>query len=162
MLVFSGGLGNLTRGVFDRLEAELFADIAVGRGVPEERILIENRSTNTGENVRFSRQLLASKGWDPSSFLLVQKPYMERRALATFQAQWPGKKAVVSSPPLDFLDYPNEEIPLEKVIHILVGDLQRLRLYPEKGFSVPQEMPDAVWAAYENLVAAGFTGHLVK
>jgi hypothetical protein len=40
--------------------------------------------------------------------------------------------------------------------------LQRIRIYPEKGFQIPQEIPDHVWAAFEELVARGYTGHLVR
>ena len=43
LLIFSGGLGNLTRGLWDQPEAERFAAIAVRVGVPREKILIENR-----------------------------------------------------------------------------------------------------------------------
>ncbi|HEY8462040.1 MAG TPA: YdcF family protein, partial [Blastocatellia bacterium] len=78
LVVFSGNVGALTRERFDRPEAELFAEIALRRGVPESAILIEAESTNTGENVVFSRRLLESKGIDPESLILVQKPYMER------------------------------------------------------------------------------------
>ena len=83
LLVCSGHLGGLTSGMWTRSEAEIFADVAVGRGVPRERILIERRSTNTGENVDFSRQLLAERGIPVSRAIAVQKPYMERRTLAT-------------------------------------------------------------------------------
>src|SRR5215471_7721299 len=88
LLVFSGNAGALTRERFNKPEAEMFAEIALQRGVPEGAILIEAESTNTGENVTFSRRLLESKGvyrekgsgkW-PDSLILVQKPYMERRA----------------------------------------------------------------------------------
>jgi hypothetical protein len=51
LLIFSGGLGAITRQFWSEPEADQFASIAVGMGVPRERILIENRSTNTGENV---------------------------------------------------------------------------------------------------------------
>ena len=43
LLVCSGHLGGLTSGMWTRSEAEIFADVAVGRGVPRERILIESR-----------------------------------------------------------------------------------------------------------------------
>jgi hypothetical protein len=43
----------------------------------------------------------------------------------------------------------------------MVGDLQRIREYPARGFQVPQVIPEDVWAAYEALVAAGFDRHLV-
>ena len=45
---------------------------------------------------------------------------------------------------------------------MMMGDLQRIKLYPEKGFQVYQEIPDDVWAAYEELVAMGFDKQLVK
>ena len=161
-LIFSGGLGNLTTGVFKKSEAEIFADIAKSKGVPEDKILIENKSTNTGENVQFTKQLLKDKGLDLTSFILVQKPYMERRTYATFRKVWPEKEFIVTSPQVSFEDYPNDEIPKEKVINIMVGDLQRIKVYPEKGFQIPQEIPQEVWEAYEKLVDAGFTQHLIK
>jgi uncharacterized SAM-binding protein YcdF (DUF218 family) len=160
-IVFTGGLGNLTRELWDEPEARKFARIARERGVPEDAILVEDRSTNTGENVRFTRKLLEEKGVDPDRFLLVQKPYMERRTYATFRRVWPEKEAQVTSPPLEFDDYPNEEISKERVIHIMVGDLQRIRIYPRKGFQIEQEIPEEVWSAYERLVALGFTDNLV-
>lgn len=162
LLILSGGLGNLTRGVWDEPEAERFAGVARRMGVPEAALLIENRSTNTGENIRFTRELLASRGLDPESFLVVQKPYMERRSFATFKLHWPDKRLVIASPPIAFADYPNAEIPLDQVIHVLVGDLQRVRIYPERGFQIPQPIPDEVWRAYERLVELGFTGHLAR
>ena len=162
LLVLSGGLGNLTRGVWDEPEARKFARVARSLGVPEESILIEDRSTNTGENVHFTRALLLERGLDPASFILVQKPYMERRTYATFRKAWPEKTAVVTSPSISYEDYPNEEIPLERVIHIMVGDLQRLRVYPARGFQIEQEIPDEVWDAYERLVALGYTENLIR
>ena len=65
LLIFAGGLGAITRHLWHEPEADQFAAIAAGMGVPKERILVENRSTNTGENVQFTRQLLAEKGLDP-------------------------------------------------------------------------------------------------
>jgi uncharacterized SAM-binding protein YcdF (DUF218 family) len=165
LLVFSGGLGAITRNLWSEPEAELFARVARGMGVPAERIVVETRSTNTGENVQFTRRLLAERGLDPESFILVQKPYMERRAYATFRRYWPEKRAVVTSPQFSFEEYlknhSNGALTEEDVVCIMVGDLQRIRLYPERGFQIPQEIPDEVWAAYEELVAAGYDKHLI-
>jgi uncharacterized SAM-binding protein YcdF (DUF218 family) len=162
IIIFSGGLGNLTKDMWTETEADLFATIALDKGVPREAIFIENKSTNTGENILFTQQLLKDKNLDLQSFIVVQKPYMERRSYATFKKHWPDKKLLVTSPLLSFDEYHNNEIPLERVINIMVGDLQRIRIYPEKGFQVPQEIPDDVWQAYEQLVEMGFDKHLVK
>jgi uncharacterized SAM-binding protein YcdF (DUF218 family) len=162
LLIFSGGLGRLTKELWTETEAELFARIAMQKGVPAEAILIENRSTNTGENILFTRELLKQKNLDPQHFILVQKPYMERRTYATFQKQWPGKTVYVTSPQISFEDYSTSELPMEKVIEIMVGDLQRIRVYAEKGFQIYQEIPEQVWEAYQKLVELGFDRQLVK
>lgn len=162
LLIFSGGLGNLTQHVWTESEADQFARIAVKHGVPSEAILIENKSTNTGENILFTRQLLKEKGLDPHSFIVVQKPYMERRSYATFKKHWPNKELIVTSPQFSFEDYPTEEIPAEKVINIMVGDLQRIKYYPAKGFQIEQDVPDDVWQACERLIEMGYNKHLIK
>lgn len=160
-LIFSGGLGNLTKEIWTEPEADQFATIAMKRGVPKKDILIENRSTNTGENILFTQQLLQKKLLDPQSFIVVQKPYMERRSYATFKKHWPEKKLLVTSPQFSLEEYVNEEIPLEKVINIMVGDLQRIKLYPAKGFQIFQEIPGDVWEAYKELVKLGYDKHMV-
>jgi uncharacterized SAM-binding protein YcdF (DUF218 family) len=161
LLIFSGGLGRLTEDMWTETEADKFAKIAIEMGVPEEAILIENKSTNTGENILFTQKLLDQNNLDPQSFIVVQKPYMERRSYATFKKHWPDKKLIVTSPQISFVDYPNDEISLEKVIHIMIGDLQRIKIYAEKGFQIYQPIPDDIWQAFEKLVALGFNEHLI-
>jgi uncharacterized SAM-binding protein YcdF (DUF218 family) len=161
IIIFSGGLGKLTKGMFTEAEADLMARIALDMGVPAEAIFIENKSTNTGENILFTQQMLEDKGLYPQSFLLVQKPYMERRSYATFKKHWPDKELIVTSPRIVFQDYPTPEMPMERVIDMMVGDLQRIRIYPGMGFQIEQEIPEEVWSAYEKLVDWGFTGHLL-
>ena len=165
LLIFSGGLGSITRTFWTQPEADQFAAIAVGMGVPQEKILIENRSTNTGENFRFTRQLLAERGIDPRKLIVVQKPYMERRSFATFRKMWPEKDVIVTSPQVAFDEYlgsyTNQALSADDVISIMVGDLQRIKVYAERDFQIPQEIPDAVWEAFEELVKAGFDQHLI-
>ena len=78
-------------------EAELFADEARARGVPDEALLLETRATNTGENVRFTRELLTARGLFPKKVLAVQKPYAERRVLVSLRRYWPGVAPAVTS-----------------------------------------------------------------
>lgn len=161
-LVMSGGLGKLTAKMFNKPEADLFAERAICLGVPKDKILIENQSTNTGQNVEFTRKLLAEKKIEVKRVIVVQKPYMERRAYATFRKVWPEPDVIVTSPQLSFEDYRSAEVSREEMIHIMVGDTQRIKLYPEKGFQIPQDMPDEVWQAYEELVKRGFINHLIR
>ncbi len=44
----------------------------------------------------------------------------------------------------------------------MVGDLQRIRLYPAMGFQIEQDIPEDVWNAFEELVRSGFDAHLIK
>ena len=46
-IIFSGGLGNITRQKWSEPEADQMARIALDRGVPSEAIFIENKSANT-------------------------------------------------------------------------------------------------------------------
>jgi uncharacterized SAM-binding protein YcdF (DUF218 family) len=165
-LVYSGGLGAITSRLWSEPEADQFARVAVAMGVPAEHVIIENQSTNTGENVQFTRRVLEASGIDPSTVILVQKPYMERRAFATFHKMWPGKEVLVTSPQVSFDDYlarySNESLSADDVISIMAGDLQRIRVYPSKGFQIHQDIPEAVWAAFEELVSLGYDRHLVR
>ncbi len=161
LVVFSGDQGALTRGLWGRPEAEVFADVAASRGVPRERMLIEPRATHTGENVDFTRRLLAGRGIAVNKAIAIQKPYMERRTLATFRQRWPELQVIVTSPQIDFDSYPNEAIARDDVIHIMLGDLQRLIVYAEKGWSERQAVPPEVLSAYERLVQAGYTRRLL-
>jgi len=161
LLIFSGKEGRLTKNLLTKSEAEVFADVALKAGVPKEKIIIEPNSTNTGENILFTKKLLEEKGFDIRKFILVQKPYMERRAYATFKKQWPEKEFIVTSPPIPFEEYPDHVKPREAMINTLVGDLQRIKLYPDKGFQIFQDIPPDVWSAYEALIVLGYTKHMV-
>lgn len=71
-LIFSGGYGELTSNLFNKPEAEVFADVALKRGVPKEKVILETESTNTGENVCFTYELLQKMGLRPRRMILVQ------------------------------------------------------------------------------------------
>ena len=161
LLIFSGGIGRLT-GNWSEAEADMFSKRAKAMGVSEKDMLIENKSTNTGENIVFTKQMLEAKGMHPEKIILVQKPCMGRRAYATFKKIWPEVNIVMTSPQIAFENYPNSDFSEDDVINIVVGDMQRIKAYPEKGFQIPQDIPDDVWQAYEALVRAGYTKQLIS
>lgn len=165
-IIFSGGDAHnddLLETAWEGSEAGYFADIAIRAGVPEEKILIENKAQNTGENITLTYELLRRKRMLPKSFVLVQKPYMERRTHATFTKQWPLQNTTftVTSPQLHYDDYFNKQNPKDTIINIIVGDIQRIREYAKRGFQTDQHIPDHVWRAYEQLCSLGFTRHLI-
>lgn len=167
LIIFTGGLGRITHKLWGISEAEKFQEIALRKGVPKENILIECNSTNTGENLKNTWELLEGKELDIKSFIIVDKPYKERRAYATFNKQWPLLvENVVTSPQYSFYEYcefyRQGEITIHDFFSIMVGDLQRIDVYGKNGFQIAQEIPDNVWKAYNKLVDLGYTEQLIK
>jgi uncharacterized SAM-binding protein YcdF (DUF218 family) len=165
MIIFSGGVihKNVKLKVhWDIPEAEMFARHAIEKGIPASQILTEANSKNTGENFQFTGKLLAERGLNFKKFLLVQKPYMERRTYATGKVHWPDKTLIITSPPTSFEEYAKGDVPKKQIISFMVGDLQRIKVYGEKGFQIPQDIPADVWDAYEKLIELGFTDRLLK
>jgi uncharacterized SAM-binding protein YcdF (DUF218 family) len=156
----SGGVGRLTYDLFHKPEADAFADVLLSRSVPKNSILIENRSTNTAENIFFTQQALINHNKKPASIIVLQKPYMERRTLAAMLQYWPNIPTIISSPPISFDNYPFPGFSMEDLIHVLVGDFQRIQLYAERGWQAPQIIPPPIWDAYHFLIESGYTQQL--
>ncbi len=163
LIVFSGGYGSkMPSENWDKPEADIFAEFAIQKGVPPEKILKETAAENSEHNVTFTRKLLEEKGLKADTFIVVHKPYMERRIYATFKNFWPEPEIVMASPQISFEEYsPSKEFK-ERTINLLVSDLQRIKEYPAKGFQIPQDIPAEVWSAYEKLVELGYTKYLVN
>lgn len=158
-ILFSGARGRMT-GDWTETEAAAMAKVALMAGVPEECIIREELATNTGENIRFSRELLVSGGIPHATGIVVQKPYMERRTFAALEVQWPELKCRTSSPPMEFEEYCSGDLPPALVIAAMTGDFQRILDYPALGFASPQEVGEAEMNAYRLLVAEGFDSQL--
>ena len=169
LLAFSGSVGALTAGLFGgRSEAAAFADVAEAAGVPRAAMLLEEASTNTGENARFTAaSLLATGAPPPRRILLVQKPYMEMRTLATFLRQWPLQPPpvfAVTSPRIALEAYADAArgLSLAHVVDVAVGDAQRVAVYPRLGFQAYMPMPAEIWRAIKVLIRAGHTSHAMR
>uniref|UniRef100_UPI00398F37D2 uncharacterized protein SCO4629-like n=1 Tax=Pristiophorus japonicus TaxID=55135 RepID=UPI00398F37D2 len=161
LMLFTGYLGSHTSGKWDRPEADVFAETAVKLGVPVDKIILERRATNTGENIQFAHQTLKEKGIPVHKIILVQQPFMEHRVYATYLKQWPqdegSVQAVVTSPIMELDDFPNEHVGnMNNLIGFMLGTLERIRDYPAKGFQVEQKMSPEVYNAYEKLLQAGY------
>lgn len=161
LLVLSGGRGRLTHD-WEWPEAEVFARVAEKVGVPRERMLLESCSSNTGENVRFTRELVESRGLGLRRWILVHTPYMERRTRATARHYWPGIEFGVSSLPVPLEGYPTPEIPLDGLLHRLAGEVHRILEYPGRGWQAPDDVPKEVLTAWTELVALGYDDSLVS
>lgn len=165
-ILFTGGLGRNTEGLLPEPEAVRFAKVAMQCGVPEEDILIEDKSTNTKENIEFTRNLLRQKGLPHGHILGVHQPFMERRICAALGVYWPELKITVTSPQVSIRQYledaKKQGITENAAISVIVGDFQRMDLYAKKGFQLPQYIPEEAWAAFDKLVSLGFDKQLAK
>ncbi|MER6825116.1 YdcF family protein [Streptosporangium sp. NPDC000563] len=159
-IVFTGANAPTTIERFPRGEAVHYREEAVRLGVPVDRILVETRATNTGQNIEFTRTLLADHGIGVSSVTLVSRPYQQRRAYATCKKLWPEVEVTCASASLPLADYIGAIGDADRVANMIVGDTQRISKYAELGFAIPQEMSDEVRSAYDRLVVAGYTSRL--
>ncbi|GGV42356.1 hypothetical protein GCM10010182_78830 [Actinomadura cremea] len=158
LLVVSGGRGKVTSG-WAETEARVFARVAREHGVPERALVLEETAANTGENITATRRLLDGRGIAVRSGILVAKPYMTRRSLATARRQWAEVEWTVAAPEAGFDAYGDDE---RRFVELMVGDLQRMVVYAERGFQVPMPVPAAAWAAYEELVSLGYDRHVIR
>ncbi len=165
-ILFTGGLGRNTAGLFRRSEAENFAAVAMEMGVPEGDILLESKSTNTRENIEFTRALLEARQIPHGRILGVHKHYMERRIHAAMGVYWPEQTFSVTSFPQtleEALDAAEQQgMHRRETISTIVGDFQRIDLYARKGYQLPQVIPEEAWTAYRSLVARGYDSQLAK
>jgi uncharacterized SAM-binding protein YcdF (DUF218 family) len=157
LVVFTGGNAPTTRDRFPGGEAVHYRTRAIELGVPPEAILLEPRATNTRENFEFSRQLLANHGINPPSALVTSRPYQQRRAYATCRQAWPTLEVLCASERRTLASYIATIGDPSFVIHMIVGDTQRVIEYPKLGHTIYQDVPPHIEAAMKRLMAAGFT-----
>ena len=160
-LVCSGGYGKITKSLWNNTEAETYAQICIENGVPKDKILIENKSTNSGENFNFTKKLLESRNIKVSTGTIVCKNYLSRRALATAKKQWPEVEWFIETPNLSFEEYIKNESNIDRMINLLVGDIQRLMIYPNFGFQIPVTIPQEILNSYDFLVNHGYIQFLI-
>ncbi len=166
LILFTGGLGRNTSSMWTESEASRFAWIAMAEGVPEKDILTEEKSTNSAENLIFSRRILAERGLTHPRIIGVQKPYMERRLFAAFPVYWPEAEVTVTSWQQTYEQYltglSRWGRTEEDTIHMIVGDFQRISAYADLGYQIRQPIPAEAAQAFQLLVALGYTKQLIK
>ena len=165
-ILFTGGLGRNTEGLLPEPEAVRFAKVAMECGVPECDIILEDKSTNTKENILFTRDKLRELGLPHDHILGVHQPFMERRIASAMGVYWPAQNFSVTCPQVTIPEYlrraQEQGISENASISVIVGDFQRIELYAKLGYQLPQEIPDEAWDAFHALVALGYDKQLAK
>ena len=153
-IIFTGGVG---AGSADLTEPEADAFAAVLRAgfplIPTSAVLIENQSTNTGENIRFLCQKAEAASCPLNQVVLVATPFRQRRVSLTWQAQGPVGSTAYAAPPPSTLA---EDIALfatknEDLVAQLPGEIDRLQSYATRGWIASEQLPQAIMAARRKL-----------
>lgn len=156
-IIFTGGVG---AGSADFKYPEAIEFFRVVRKefpeIPREDIITEPNSTNTGENLLFTQEVLQKL--DPGFTFLsgikivlkVSNAYRQRRAYLTCKKLFPGVTFINTPASTTF----KEEFELYKtknqdLIRHLSGEVERMIVYPSKGFIVPEEVPAEILQAFE-------------
>jgi len=161
VIVFTGATSPTTRARMPRGEAVHYRERALELGVPDSVVLVVPRATNTGENIEFTKAVLAEAGLEVSSVLLASKPYEERRSYAMMRKLWAEVDVVCASTPMSLEEYADTIGDARMVIDMIVGALQRVLVFPGWGLAIEQVVPDAIAVAYERLCVEGFTSRLL-
>lgn len=121
----------------------------LAHGVDESDILMEEVSTNTGENITAGLALLKENGLSPKKICLVTHGPHMRRALAVARAQ---DVSVEWLPCPDTCAPPTAEGEEVKVVaKELVGEVSRLESYPALGYFADQNIPQEITNAKATL-----------
>lgn len=161
VVVFTGDISVATQQRFPRGEANHYREHALSLGVPDEAILLEPKATNTGQNIGFSREVLENAGVAVTTVLLISMPYMQRRAYATCRKLWPEAEPLCVSQRLSFDEYVSTHDDEKQFIDMLMGDMERVMEYPERGFAIEQYVPERVHDAFDRLRARGYDSWLL-
>jgi uncharacterized SAM-binding protein YcdF (DUF218 family) len=107
-IVFSGGNGNLQGGP---AEADFVLPLFDSFGIARERVTLEDRSRNTAENARFSKELARPK--QDERWLLVTSAYHMPRAMSIFRRE----RFAVEAYPVDW------RVPKKRDVHLPFNSL---------------------------------------
>lgn len=163
-LIFSGGRG-AGSGRLPGSEAEAWRTALRARypDIPDSAILLEDRSTNTAENLAFTGDLLARTqpelafGRGLRRLIIVASPSRLRRVGLTLRRAHPEIEIVRQLPPPVSLESEWAAYGLQGIDYRahLIGELDRLVDYPQRGWIAEEPLPPEIAAAHTVLRGQG-------
>jgi uncharacterized SAM-binding protein YcdF (DUF218 family) len=159
-IVFTGGIGAGT-GNLGGPEAEVWRE-ELRRShpaIPDAAVILESRSTNTGENVAFTTALLERDypdlafGRGLRRIIVVASPTRLRRVWLTLRRQHPDLALTRRLPSGTSLETDRALYQAQGIDYVahLVGELDRIEQYPARGFILPEALPVEVQLARQAL-----------
>ncbi len=158
-ILFTGGRGSGTADLPES-EASFFLDVLENTypEVSRDAVILEEKSTNTSENLRFSNQVLhdlpvpLAFGRNLRSALIVANAYRQRRVWLTCSHLFPDMK-FINSPPETTYER-EHELFKEKGFdyeECLTGEIERIVQYGKRGFIKKVTIPEPIRHAYCSL-----------
>lgn len=160
-IIFTGGIGAGTADL-GQPEADAWRErlARTHPDVPRNRVILENRSTNTAENIRFTGELLAREfpelafGAGLRTALIVAAPPRLRRVRLTLRLLVPTLRVARRLPGADYdREHALHEGKGIAFLPHLCGELDRIVAYPARGWIAPEPLPPEIAAAHEVLRA---------
>ncbi len=161
LIMVTGGQGKITKSWW-KSEAYQFAQILKNYGIPQNKVLLEEKSSNTGENILFVKKLMDEKKLNLKKILVIDKPYKTRRDFLAFKKQWPQIDVHMSTYTTNLQTYLSQVKNKEQFYHLMMGDLHRIMVYPEIGYQEKVEIPKDVRNAFEEMVKLGYDKYLYE
>lgn len=162
-IVFTGGIGAGTADL-GKPEADAWQQqlVTTHPHIPPEDVLIENRSTNTAENIAFTQQMLlranarSSLGQRIKSVLVVASPSRLRRVKLTLACLHPELEVIRRLPAWSF-DRERAAYEAKGIDYLrhLLGELDRIVEYADRGWIVREPLPPELLAAQRELRQVG-------
>jgi len=125
-------------------EGQYLADRLMELGVPSSAIIVEDKSSNTLENVLFGMNVLQGWGITVKKLLIVAKPLHMRRCAATFAKQFPDIRAL-SCPPSLTLEKMIDRPTLNDFAQRVASEIEKLGRYAGPNGSIQaSDIPQTV------------------
>jgi len=150
-ILFTGGIGAGTADL-QKPEARAFFEV-LKQGypdIPEEDILIEDRSTNTGENIEFSANIVKQNSdlnFDDENFsaILVANAVRQKRVDLTWQKHYP-KSIVYNCPPQTTMEEEYELFQSKNrdLTELILSEIDKIKHYPAKGYIKEEKIPQEI------------------
>jgi len=140
----------------DKTEAEVFKNKALKQGIPEDKIILQDKSKNLGEVFKYTKEIFANKGISVKKGIFICEPDKQRRGKASLEKQWPEIDTIVTSIKVTMEEYANDELSMPKLIKQITVNMKKIIEYPALGFQKEQYIPKEVMEAYNKLLSSGF------
>lgn len=132
-ILFTGGVNRAS----GEQEARSMYESAIEQGIPKDDLILEEKATNTLENVLFSKEVLEKIGLlkDIKSVCAIMANIHARRVMMTFKKNFPSNIKVKACPYLyDPYNWTKETWTLDPIARRFVGkEVEKIDEYLKKG-----------------------------